>query len=260
MVVGGGRIYHGAPIFSALAAYRSGVDIVYVATPEKISQVIRSISPSLIVFPLPDVKLTGGCVNIVVRNVERGTLKIDSAVIGPGLSGKPTEIGLLAYKLSNMDVKLVLDASALRNEVLKRISGKKVVLTPHEGEFQLMFGVKPESELEKRAEIVKRFAEEFKVVILLKGPQDIISDGKEIYVNKTGNAGMTVGGTGDVLSGLTAGFMARGVEPLKAAVIGAYINGLAGDRVASKLGFHFLAEDLIDEIPLVLKEFDRLID
>ncbi|RLG60613.1 NAD(P)H-hydrate dehydratase [Candidatus Geothermarchaeota archaeon] len=260
LVVGGGRIFHGAPIFAALGAYRAGVDVVYVASPEKVSNAIRAFSPSLIVFPLPDVKLTEGCANIIVKNIEKGVLKVDSAVIGPGLSGSSRHIAFLAYKLSSLNIKLVLDAAALKKEIVEKISGRDVVLTPHEFEFYRMFGEKLEKELEKRAEVVKRYASEFQVTILLKGMMDVISDGRTVLINKTGSPGMTVGGTGDVLAGLIAGFMARGLRPLEAAFVGAYVNGLAGEAISKKKGFHFLTEELIEELPNVLKRFDKVID
>ena len=260
LVVGGSRIYHGAPIFSALGAYRAGVDLVYLAVPEKISTPIRAYSPSFIVFPLPDVKLTEGCVNKIVRNIEKGKIRANSAIIGPGLAGHEKTIGLLAYKLSNLGIRLVIDASALRSEVIRMIRNREVVITPHEGEFLRVFGEKLERELEKRAEKVKKFANDYGVVILLKGPTDVISDGKEVYFNKTGTAGMTVGGTGDVLSGLVAGFMARGLKPLDAAIVAAYINGLAGERATDKYGFHFLTEEMIKELCTIMKEYDRIVD
>ncbi len=258
LVVGGSYLYHGAPIFSALAAYRSGVDVVYLAVPRHIASPIRAYSPSLIVFPLPDVKLTSGSVNKILRGLERRILRADSAVIGPGLGGgRVREIGVLAYRLANMGLKVVLDADSLRKEVVEKVAGYRIVITPHDGEFYRMFGDSPGESLEERVRSVREVSKRFKVVVLLKGPTDVISDGERVAVNGVGNPGMTVGGTGDVLSGLVAGLMARGVEPFDAASAAAYINGSAGDRSAEKHGFHFTAEDLLDEIPLVMKSFDR---
>ncbi len=258
LVVGGSYLYHGAPIFSALAAYRSGVDVAYVAVPRQIVSSIRAYSPSLIVFPLPDVKLTSGSVNRILRGLERRTIRADSAVVGPGLGrGRVKEIGILAYRLADMGLKIVLDADSLRREVVEKLVGQRVVITPHDGEFSRMFGEGPGESLEERIESVGDVSNRLKVVVLLKGPIDVISDGERMAINRTGNAGMTVGGTGDVLSGLVAGLMAKGVEPFRAASAAAYINGSAGDGSAGKYGFHFTAEDLLDEIPLVMKKFDR---
>ena len=103
-------------------------------------------------------------------------------------------------------------------------------------------------------------AKEASVTVLLKGHVDVISDGERVGYNKTGCSAMTVGGTGDVLSGIVAGLMARGMSPFDAACCGACINGLAGERAAEKLGFHITATDVIEQLPLVLKEFDKEID
>lgn len=253
-VVGGSRFYHGAPCLSALAAYRAGVDLVYLAVPRSISVPVRAISPSFIVLPLPDDKLTLGCVNKLLKWLP----KVDAAVVGPGLGRQKTEgMERLVTELSLQGVRLVVDADALRTEVIRRLKGKPAVITPHAGEFKRIFDVELERSLESRLPVVKEMAKKSGVTILLKGPVDVISDGERVAVNHTGTSAMTVGGTGDVLSGLVAGLMARGAEPFDAASAGAYINGIAGKRVAERLGFHIVPTDVIDELPFVLKGFDR---
>ncbi|MFQ5710269.1 MAG: NAD(P)H-hydrate dehydratase [Candidatus Geothermarchaeales archaeon] len=258
LVVGGGYLYHGAPVLSALATYRSGVDLVYVAVPEPLVSSVRAHSLSLIVIPLPDIKLTVGCVNKIMGSLERRGIVVDSAVVGSGMTKRVKETGLLVYRLNKAGIKVVLDAGALQSGVLNQVGGGGIVLTPHGGEFSRTFGVKLGETLDERAASVKRIAGEFRVTILLKGLTDIISDGENIAVNEVGNPGMTVGGTGDVLSGLVAGLMARGVEPFKAALAAAYINGLAGEYALRRWGLHFTAEDLLVEIPRAMRKFDRI--
>ena len=140
----------------------------------------------------------------------------------------------------------VIDADGLR--AIDPILTKNSVLTPHSGEFETLFGGKPNKSLLLKYSRPDR-------VILLKGKVDLISDGRNVYENKTGNSGMTVGGTGDVLAGVVAGLLAQGLDFIDAARMGARINGLAGDLAFNKFGYSLLASDLLNEIPsLVMKE------
>lgn len=252
-VVGGSWLYHGAPVLASLAALRSGVDLVYLAVPRVISTAVRALSPNLIVIPLPDSKLTPGCVNKLL-----GVLPpVNATVVGPGLGRQKSEgMRRLVRELLIAKVRVLLDADALVSEVVAELKGLPSVVTPHAGEFRRVFGVEAGSGISERSETVKAKARESGTTILLKGRVDVISDGDRVALNETGTAAMTVGGTGDVLSGLVAGIMARGVEPFSAAAAGAYVNGLAGERAASRLGFHIVATDLLEEIPLVMKKFD----
>ncbi len=254
LIVGGGWLYHGAPTLAALAAARSGVDLVLVAVPKMIAPSVRAISPNLIVLPLPDAKLTKGS----ARRLLKWIPQIDAAVVGPGLGNGPKEgINILASEFATRGVGIVLDADALRNEVLEQVKGRKCVLTPHLGEFKRLFGVDLENDsIDSRGKKVKRFAKRWKLTILLKGKVDVISDGNEVVLNYTGTSAMTIGGSGDVLSGLVTGMMGMGASPFRAAMAAAYVNGRCGERAAKRLGYHLTATDLIDEIPLVLKKYD----
>jgi len=256
LVVGGSRIYHGAPLLASLAAMRSGADLVYVAVPKSISSALRSYSPSLIVLPLPDDRLTIGSVNKLKTMLPK---KIDAAAIGMGLSiAKVEALTNLIGELEGMNSKVLLDASALVPGVLPSVSKRQVVLTPHAGEFERVFGHRAGKRDKERIENVKRFASKYKITVLLKGWIDVISDGKKAVLNKIHNSAMTVGGTGDVLSGLTAGLLAKGMNPLNSSLAGSSINGLAGNRAYKRVGLHLLPTDIIDEIPDVMKKFDRV--
>ena len=254
LVVGGGWLYHGAPTLAALAAARSGVDLVLVAVPKMIAPSVRAISPNLIVLPLPDAKLTKGS----ARRLLKWIPQIHAAVVGPGLGTGPKDgINILASELATRGVGIILDADALRGEVLEHVAGRKCVLTPHLGEFKRLFGVDLENDsVNSRAQKVKKFAKQWNLTILLKGKVDVISDGNEVFLNHTGTSAMTVGGTGDVLSGLVTGMMGKGASPFRAAMAAAYVNGICGQRAAKRLGYHLTATDLIEEIPLVLKKYD----
>lgn len=257
LVVGGSYIYHGAPILSSIAALRCGTDLVYTAVPKVNVSATRSVSPNLIVIPLVDQKLTRGAVNKLLGVLPRN---LDSATIGMGLAIQDNNALLLLIKsLLDRDVRLSLDASALIPEVLPLLPNKNVVVTPHAGEFKRLFGIAPPDSKKERIPLVEKFAKENGITVLLKGATDIISDGKTTYLNEKKTPAMTVGGTGDVLSGLVAGMLSKNRNPLESAVTATYINGLAGKSSQKKLGLHMTSMDLLAELPFVMKPFDRIV-
>ena len=256
LVLGGSYIYHGAPALSSLAALKTGTDLVYTCVPKINVQATRAVSPNLIVIPLVDSKLTRGAVTKLLGQIP---VDLDSATIGMGLSIQdPEALKLLVKSLLDRDVRLSLDATALVSYILPLLSGKNVVVTPHAGEFKKMFGEVPPDSKKARIIMVAKFAKKYSITILLKGPTDIISDGGKTYLNPTNTPGMTVGGTGDILSGIIAGMLARNRDALESAVISAYFNGLAGKMAQKKLGHHITATDLLDVLPSVMKSFDKI--
>jgi NAD(P)H-hydrate epimerase len=151
---------------------------------------------------------------------------------------------------------LLLDADALKalGVVGKKLFDNSTVVTPHAGEFQAVSGKLPSRDMTVRPGEVKALASRTGAVVLLKGHTDIISDGERVKLNDTGNPGMTVGGTGDVLSGIVAGLMAQGVSGFRAAVAGAFVNGAAGDFAQQQYGYHLTPTDLLDHIPRILDD------
>ena len=256
LVVGGSYMYHGAPILSSLAALKTGADLVYTCVPKINVQSTRAVSPNLIVIPLVDSKLTRGAVNKLLGQIP---IDLDSATIGMGLSIQdPEALKLLVKSLLDRDVRLSLDASALVSYILPLLSGKNVVVTPHAGEFKKMFGEAIPDSMKTCITMVEKFAKKYSVTILLKGSTDIISNGTKTYLNPKNTPAMTVGGTGDVLSGITASMLARNRNTLESAIISAYLNGLAGKATQKKFGLHIVATDLLDELPTIMKSFDKI--
>ena len=256
LVVGGSYMYHGAPILSSLAALRTGADLVYTAVPKVNAQASRAISPDLIVIPLADSKLTRGSVNKLLGQIPVG---IDSAAIGMGLAVENIEaLKLLIKSLIERDVRLSLDASALRKEILPIIKGKNVVITPHSGEFERIFGEKIPSNKKTRISTLERLAKKNSITILLKGQDDIITDGVMTLINSKKTPAMTVGGTGDVLSGIVASMLSRNRNVLESTASAAFLNGQAGKIIQKQFGTHMIASDLIDVLPLVAKMFDKI--
>jgi len=256
LVVGGSYIYHGAPILSSLAALRAGTDLVYTSVPKINAQSTRAISPNLIVIPLVDQKLTRGAVRKLLGAIPKN---LDSATIGMGLAiAEKTSLNILVESLIKNDVRVSLDASALVSDILPIISNKNAVVTPHAGEFKRLFGISPPENQKQRIITVEKFARKHSITILLKGQTDVVSDGKTTYLNPKKIPAMTVGGTGDVLSGLVAGILSKNRNALESAAAATYINGLAGKLVQKKLGLHMTSMDLIDAIPQVMKPFDKI--
>jgi len=254
LVVGGSEVYSGAPAFVALAALRTGVDIVYVAAPEKTAHAVSAYSPDLIT-----VKLNGTHLNPAnVSTIKRYISMVNAVAVGPGL-GLHVEtkeaVKELVEAVNAAKKPLLLDADGLKmfGEFKHKLDAP-VVFTPHAGEYQALTGHLPPVDLDEKAEDVQKNAAMLGGVVLLKGNVDVVSDGRRVKFNFAGNPGMTVGGTGDVLSGIVAAFLAQGADAFEAAVAGAFVNGACGDFTQSEKGFHLTASDLISWIPRVLDD------
>jgi len=241
LVVGGGP-YTGAPALSAQAALRAGADLVRVAAPETVAREIQGYEESLIVRELPGDRLQLGHVDRLLDLADDH----DAVVFGPGL-GHAEETNAAAREfLSAYDGTCVVDADPLR-KVPDVDTDADLICTPHQGELESMGG-ETADDWRERMELVERYADELDVTLLVKGAHDVVSDGDETRVSKTGNPGMTVGGTGDVLAGIT-GALASGHDTVSAAGIAAFVNGRAGDLVVGDQQYGILPTDLLDRIP-----------
>jgi NAD(P)H-hydrate epimerase len=244
LVVGGGP-YTGAPALSAQAALRAGADLVRVAAPERVAREIQGYSENLIVREYEGARLAPDHVDWL------GSLAADhdTLVLGPGLGDADATLAAVESLLAEFDGPAVVDADAL-SVVPDVETGAALVCTPHQGELRGMGGETGDDRRE-RADLVERFAADIGHTLLVKGPDDVVSDGDRTRVNRTGNAGMTVGGTGDVLAGVT-GALACVLGPHDAASVAAYATGRAGDIVVEERGSGLVATDLLAAIPQAL--------
>ncbi len=254
LFIGGSEVFSGAPALMSMAALRTGVDIAYTASPEGTAHDIASMSPDLIT-----IKLEGSHLNQKNLNLLKDYFGlVDAVVLGPGVglhSETKSFVKACVKAVEEVGKPLLLDADGLKAfSEFKRSLKVPLVLTPHAGEFAILTGKKLPEDLESRVQMVTQAAAELGAVILLKGKVDIISDGKRVKLNFTGNPGMTVGGTGDVLSGIVGALLSQKIDPFEAAVAGAFVNGAAGDLAAGELGFHLVATDLLNFIPQVLND------
>lgn len=245
LIIGGGA-YSGAPALAALAALRAGADIATVAAPGNVSDIIASFSPNLIVRPLSGDRLAEKDIPVISGLIK----KHDVVVMGMGL-GNDDSILEAVRRIIPLCTKAVIDADALVPDILEA-GYRDIIVTPHAGEMKRLSGVDVPEDEKKKPTFVRDFAKAHKLTVLLKGKVDIISDGVEVRANRTGNAGMTVGGTGDVLAGLTGALFARH-DAFSAACAAAFINGAAGDLAFAQFGYGLLATDVIDHIPAVMK-------
>ncbi len=243
-IIGGSQFMHGAPIFSALAAEATGVDLVHLCLPALHATVARTYSLNIQVHPFHGDELS--------RQDRKEILALlatmDCAVIGPGIGRDEQTLGCLKDIVAEGSSTMILDASALQPWTLEIVSGKPVILTPHLGELERM-GIPPEE--------IGAYAKRFHVTIVAKGSTDRIAlpDGTVCEI-AGGNAGLTVGGTGDALAGIIAGLSAQGLSPLDACRAACTAIKRAGAVLYPEFGYAYGTERVIKEIPGILRSLD----
>jgi NAD(P)H-hydrate epimerase len=241
LVVGGGP-YTGAPALSGQAAMRAGADLAFVATPGRVAETVQGYEEGLIVR-----ELAGDLV--LERHVDQLLDEAhdkDCVVLGPGLGASEGTLDAIRDFLDLYEGKVVVDADAL--QVVPDVdTDADLLCTPHQGEFATMGG-EPAEDWRERADAVEALAADLDQTLLVKGAYDVVSDGDTTRVNRTGNPGMTVGGTGDVLAGVCGALFATH-DAVTAGAVGAFVNGRAGDAVVDDQGYGLLASDLLDAIP-----------
>jgi NAD(P)H-hydrate epimerase len=248
----GSRGYTGAAALAAMGALRSGAGLVYLAVPESIYAIEACKLTEAIVLPLPD---EGGTIAMsALPEIRRLLPKMDAVLIGCGLGQSEGTRAVLETVLREFSGPVVVDADGInllaKHMDILRERHAPTILTPHAGEFVRIGG---DNKADRVPETL-RFAMKYGCILLLKGHETVISDGKETYVNQTGNPGMAVGGSGDVLSGIIVSLLGQGIEPLKAAACGAWLHGKAGDICAEEIGqYGMLPTDLVEVFPRLLK-------
>ncbi len=255
MIIGGSLEYYGAPVLAGLGALYSGADLVYLLVPECNFDCSRSLYPDFFVQ-----KYEGENFNMAAAKelVEFAKKKCDSVVIGPGLGKNEGVIEAVKYVVENLNIPTVLDADAIA--VLKDIErfplNQIIVATPHQNEFRELVDrdVTVGAKDTQSVVLLRSVAMDLHISILLKGHIDFVtSDDGYMELNENGNAGMTVGGSGDVLAGMVGTFLAQGMPGYDAARLAAYFNGEAGDKLKKLKGFNFSASDLALKLAEVVR-------
>ena len=256
LIVAGSRGMSGAASLAGLGALRGGAGLVYVACPQEIQSVVAGYEPSYLTIGLP-CDQEGRCTALAAELLAGVASSKDAVAVGPGLGNSESIRAVAARLFAEFDGPLILDADGLNVLADQFLSGSihdgvirgPRILTPHPGEFSRLSGVSIGDINRQRERVAREFAERHQVVLVLKGPGTIVTDGSRLVVNPTGNSGMATGGSGDVLTGLVTALAAQGVEPFDAARLAVYLHGLAGDLAADELSEQAL---IASDLPMFL--------
>lgn len=258
LVLAGSRRFTGAARLCARAAMRAGAGLVTLGIPESLHKIVAAKLTEVMVLSLPETKEA----SLSIRALESVTsfLKnVNTLLIGPGLSQCPETSLLVRQVIARADVSMVIDADALNAlaghlNILKKLK-REVVLTPHPGEMARLAGRSVRDIQRDRIKIAKDFAVRYNMNLVLKGHRTVVaSRGQKVYINRTGNPGMATGGSGDVLAGIIAAFLAQGLSGFQAAKFGVYVHGLSGDLAAKdKTQMSLIASDIIEYLPQAFK-------
>lgn len=260
LIVGGSKDYSGAPAIAGMATIGAGADLVYVASPQNAAEAIKSTSPDLIVKSLEGDKLSLKHSDEILSLAD----KVDAVLIGPGAGIDEDTSKLFNVLVAKIKKPIVLDADALKQVELSLIKNREdIILTPHIFEFKSFFNVGDDLKLDidsydfnKVDENITKFQQitrQIKATVVIKGEYDLILSGNRFKINKSGNAGMTVGGTGDALAGIATSLLSQGLSSFDSASLATFINGLAGDEAYDIKGNGFSATDLVSYIGSVIK-------
>lgn len=248
----GSRGFTGAAYLAAMGALRSGAGLVFLGVPESIYAIEAVKLNEPVVFPLPD---DGGMLSfLAVSEIEKRLPQMDAVLVGCGLGQSQGTLSVVKSVLENAKCPVVLDADGINvlagHKDIVRGRQYPTILTPHDGEFLRFGGTIGEDRMASAA----YFAKEWNSIVLLKGHRTCVTDGETGYLNQTGNPGMAVGGSGDVLAGILVGLLGQGLPPLEAAACGAWLHGAAGDLCAEEMGqYGMLPTDMLQKLPRLLK-------
>ena len=247
----GSKGYTGAAYLAAMGALRSGAGLVFLGVPESIYAIEAIKLNEAIVFSLPeeDGKLSADAVPAILERLP----KMDAVLIGPGLGQSAGVFEVVKVVLEHAQCPVLLDADGInliaahKDKVRGRTN--PTILTPHAGEFGRLGG-----NPEERTVAAEAMAKDLGCILLLKGHHTVITDGGTTYINTTGNPGMAVGGSGDMLAGIITALQGQGIAPLEAAACGAWLHGAAGDICAAEIGqYGMLPTDMLNVLPRLLK-------
>ena len=260
LIIGGSRGMAGAAGLSAMACLRSGAGLVKVAVGAACQATVAAFEPSYMTIGLAEDD--AGRISLAAKDTLADAVEPSTAIgCGPGLGRSADITELVKWLYQTVPQPMVLDADALnalaeRPHVLTKHGGPRI-LTPHPGEFGRLTGLSS-IEADQRESLAKEFAERTGTVVVLKGHKTVITDGRNVAINTTGNPGMATGGTGDVLTGIITALLCQHLEPFAAARLGAHVHGLAGDLAADALGqISMIAHDLIVYLPVAFKTLEN---
>ncbi len=252
LLICGSKGYTGAAALAAMGALRTGAGLVYLAVPESIYAIEATKLLEPIILPLPD---ENGTLSVSAITAISGLLEgKDAILIGPGLGRSEGATAAVLHVLQNFHGPIVLDADGInaicKHKDILRERTSPTIVTPHEIEFARLNG----SPCKDRVIDAEKLAKHLGCIVLLKGHDTVITDGKVTYMNPTGNPGMAVGGCGDVLAGMLVSLLGQGITPLDATACATWLHGAAGDICADEIGqYGMLPSDILQVLPRLLK-------
>ncbi len=244
-----------------MAVLKAGAGLSYLALPEGLEQEVKSLTPEVITYSLPqkDGHITYAAYDDILRLIKG----MDALALGPGMGKAEGVKRLIVDLIQTLDKPFVLDADAINVlegeiDIFEQIK-TPFVMTPHPGEMGRLLGLSAPEVDKNRVDIAREFSLKYKnLVLVLKGATTIVAKNGVLYYNETGNSGMATAGSGDVLTGIISAFLGRGASPLESAILGVYTHGLTGDMAASYKGESgLLATDLLAYLPYVLKNIEE---
>lgn len=250
LVVAGSPGMTGAAVLASEAAYRSGVGLVYLCGPARVADILSIKQTCAVVRSFGE----KGAASQILRHAEDCT----AAVVGPGLSTVPRTAAAIRKVVQHLRIPFVLDADGLNAFApsplrLARATAPRV-LTPHPGEASRLLGCSTTEIQADRRGAARELSRRFGAVAVLKGHRTVVTDGRRIFINRTGNPGMATGGSGDVLAGMIGALLAQGLPPYEAACLGVERHGRAGDWAARRYGqVSMMATDLLEALPHVFR-------
>lgn len=259
LILGGSEGLTGAPRLCAAGALRSGAGLVTIGHPDAVAGDMTGRWPDIMTLPLPSER--GRLCHASLQALPDWMALVRAVIVGPGLGVSAEGERFVQELLEQFPGPVVIDADALpgcRNrEILSKLNPGRLILTPHPGEMARLRRMSTESIQSDRLNTARRVAEELGTVTVLKGAGSVVAmpDGR-YFINTTGNPGMAVGGTGDVLAGVIGGLLAQGLPPGDAAICGVYVHGLAGDMLAVDRPRGFLASELADQVPAAIRKVE----
>ena len=270
LIVGGSKDYYGAPAISAKAAIATGVDLTYIYTPKNAAIPIKSFSEDFIVT-----EAKGDYLSLEdLEDILELASKVDAVLLGPGSSQMEETAKLFNVLAMKIDKPLVLDADALKLVDLSLVSKREdLIITPHASEFKSFFKSLISNEdmddfekalnlndkehldfrkVNDKIDAIHKITKNINGSVILKGKYDFVFNGNRLKINRTGNPGMTVGGTGDALAGICLSLLSQGLNSFDAALLAPYLNGRAGDLAYESQGYGFGAQDLTQYLGAVM--------
>ncbi len=255
-IIAGSTGMVGSACLSSMAALRSGAGLVYNIVPKSLQNIFSIKLIEAIILPIEDDNTGHFTVNST-KDIEEILIDKDVLVLGPGIGVGEEREKFVKYILLKYNKTIVLDADGL-NCIAKNpsiLSKRKAttIITPHPGEMARLLNTSIKEIQQNRIEYSKTFSNKYNIITILKGHETIVTNGEDIYINTTGNPGMATAGSGDVLTGILASFIAQGMDPYEASKLGVYIHGLAGDLAKIDKGeYSMIARDIIENIPYAI--------